>query len=112
MARRKKKKGWPRRKQKKDPIIFEREEIWCSICKDNSVISWSHVKEIICSDCLARQMLREDGLPNKTQRVTFKRGWNLRKKFVAPNGDVYSYGELVKKGKKNDRNSAKASKKN
>lgn len=25
------------------------------------------------------------------------RGWHLKKKFVAPNGDVYKFGELVKK---------------
>lgn len=105
-----KKKGWPRRK--KAPLYFEREEIWCSVCKVNSVISWSHVKEIVCGRCTALQMIRDEGLPITKPRVKFKRGWNLHKKFVAPNGDVYSYGELVKEGKKNGRNSTKSSKKN
>lgn len=67
---------------------------------------------MVCGTCFAKEMLRDDPLTNPTPRVKFKRGWNLQKKFVAPNGDVYSHGELVKKGKANDRNTTKTSKKN
>ena len=104
------KKSWSRRKKTK--LYFEREEIWCSICKKNSIISWSHVKEIVCGRCLAIQMMQQEGLTPVVQKVKFKRGWNLKKKFTAPNGDVYSYGKLIKQGKKRDKHSTKTRKKN
>lgn len=102
---------WKRRKKSK--LIFEKEEIWCSVCHENSIISYSHVIDMVCGDCFVREMMKDELVLTKSApRVKFKRGWNLHKKYVAPNGDVYSYGKLQKVGKKRDRNTTAISKKN
>lgn len=72
------------------------------------------VRAILCSSCVAKlagspqaigkfpkpQVKKEKKAKVKKAKVVsaakgFGRGWHLKKKFVAPDGTVYSFGQLV-----------------
>ena len=73
-------------------IYREKERIWCSRCKKRSIISWDDVKEILCGDCFAWEIYRDE-MKNQTPKLNFGRGWHLRKRFEAPDGTIYSFGK-------------------
>ena len=88
-----------RRKNKK-VVVTKKEEVWCSICKKNSIISNDNVIEMICGDCFAKIILREElkeNPPKQKPTVKYVRGWALRKKYKAPDGKVFSFGKEVKR---------------
>ena len=83
-------------------IYREKERIWCSRCGQRSIISWDDVTEILCGDCFAWEIYRDE-MKNQTPKLNFGRGWHLRKRFEASDGTIYSFGK--KTGEKNVRNS-------
>ena len=92
----------------------------CSSC-GSSVSADSDTRAILCSRCTARlagtpqqinkfpkrevsmtdivaQQPKAEKAPKTTNTkptAGFGRGWHLRKEFVAPNGDRYSFGKLI-----------------
>ena len=90
----------------------------CFFC-GSSVSADSDTRAILCSRCTARlagtpteinkfpkrevsmtdMVAKQTKTPKapKTTKPTagFGRGWHLRKEFVAPNGDRYSFGKLI-----------------
>ena len=72
-------------------IYREKERIWCSKCGQRSIISWDDVKEILCGDCFAWDIYRDE-MKNQTPKLKFGRGWHLRKRFAAPDRKIYSFG--------------------
>ena len=89
-----------KKRRKNARIIYrEKERIWCSRCGQRSIISWDDVKEILCGDCFARDIFESE---TQVQYVkpNFKRGWNLKKKFKAPDGTIYSFGKKNNRRKK------------
>jgi len=87
----------------------------CFFC-GSSVSADSDTRAVLCSRCIARlagtpeqinkfpkrevSMTDIVAKPIKTPTVVkpatgFGRGWHLRKEFVAPNGDRYSFGKLI-----------------
>ena len=93
------------KKRRKNARIINRkkERIWCSRCGQRSIISWDDVKEILCGDCFAREIFKSE-TQIQTTKLNFERGWNLKKKFKAPDGTIYSFGKKIT-GEKNVRNS-------
>jgi hypothetical protein len=92
------------KRRKNAKLIYrEKERIWCSRCKKRSIISWDDVKEILCGDCFAREIFKSE-TQIQTTKLNFERGWNLKKKFKAPDGTIYSFGKKIT-GEKNVRNS-------
>ncbi|MEK9767322.1 MAG: hypothetical protein VW683_00260 [Betaproteobacteria bacterium] len=81
-----------RKRKKLETIVKER--IWCSVCKDVSIVSNSNVLNLICGDCVAREMLYEDFLKRKEEQLfkSFPRGWNLKKEFISDDGRIFNYG--------------------
>ena len=93
-----------KKRRKNARIIYrEKERIWCSRCGQRSIISWDDVKEILCGDCFARDIF-ESEIQVQYTKPNFKRGWNLKEKFKAPDGTIYSFGKKIT-GEKNVRNS-------
>ena len=82
------------KKRRKKYRVHTKEEIWCSVCKDSSIISTSDVEELICGDCFGRLIYWEE-LRLETERVNYAKGWNLRKNYKAPDGKVFSFGEEI-----------------
>jgi len=101
---------WKRRGKKHR--IHTKEEVWCSICKTTSIISNSDVEELVCGDCFIRQIYYEEikEQQQQKQKVTYVTGWNLKKKYKAPDGKVYSFGKEIT-GEINARNTKQPSKK-
>ena len=93
------------KKRRKNARIIHRkkERIWCSRCGQRSIISWDDVTEILCGDCFAWEIYRDE-MKNQTPKFNFGRGWHLRKRFEAPDGTIYSFGKKIT-GEKNVRNS-------
>ncbi len=95
----------------------------CVFCKDQ-VKADKTIKAVLCSRCTARlagspvaigkfpkPTVPKVAKKKKVKKVAKKvvknskttgwgRGWHLKKKFVAPNGEVYKFGQLIKKAKK------------
>ena len=93
-----------KKRRKNAKVIYrEKERIWCSRCKKRSIISWDDVEEILCGDCFAWDIYRDE-MKNQTPKLNFGRGWHLRKRFEAPDGTIYSFGKKIT-GEKNVRNS-------
>lgn len=77
--------------------IHTPEKIWCKVCSTNWILSNSNVTELICGDCYARIIYRLEIAETK-DTIQHPKGWNLKKKYVAPDGKVYKYGkEIVEK---------------
>jgi len=57
-------------------------------------MSNSDVEELICGDCFGRMIYWEE-LTLEKERVDYAKGWNLRKKYKAPDGKVFSFGEEI-----------------
>lgn len=74
--------------------VNSKEVIWCCVCQTNSVVSNSDVLELVCGSCFARQVYYGD-LQEEKQTVKYKTGWNLKKKYKAPDGKVYSFGKEI-----------------
>jgi hypothetical protein len=83
-----------KQKGKKRYRVHTKEEIWCCVCKVNSVMSSSDVDELVCGDCFGRMFYREE-LILQNERVNYAKGWNLKKKYKAPDGKVFSFGEEI-----------------
>ena len=83
-----------RKKRGKKYRVHTKEEIWCVMCKTTSVMSNSDVEELICGDCFGRMIYWEE-LTLEKERVDYAKGWNLRKKYKAPDGKVFSFGEEI-----------------
>jgi len=83
-----------RKKRGKKYKVHTKEEIWCSMCKIASVMSNSDVEELICGDCFGRMIYWEECQLEK-ERVHYAKGWNLKKKYKAPDGKVFSFGEEI-----------------
>ena len=98
-----------RKKRGKKYKVHTKEEIWCSMCKVASVMSNSDVEELICGDCYGRMIYWEE-LELEKERVHYAKGWNLRKKYKAPDGKVFSFGEEIT-GEEDARNTKQPSKK-
>jgi hypothetical protein len=92
-----------KRRKNAKVIYHEKERIWCSKCKKRSIISWDDIEEILCGNCFAREIFKSE-TPIQTIKFNYERGWNLKKKFKAPNGTIYSFGKKIT-GEKNVRNS-------
>lgn len=100
-------------RQKKKKI-----NINCVFCK-SSVEVTADTKSILCGRCVSRLVgspaeigkkptdtttpkVKKEKKAKKVQTTTgaragYGRGWHLKKHFEAPDGKVYSFGELVKK---------------
>lgn len=93
MVQLRKKRGRPRKHFER----IEKEEIWCSMCKVNSIISNSNVEEIICGTCMAKMILWEEmeKKVEEKEKEKYPRGWHRRKHFEAPDGRVFSFGKEV-----------------
>ena len=89
------------KKRRKNARIIHRkkERIWCSRCGQRSIISWDDVKEILCGDCFAKDIF-ESETQIQIAKFNFERGWNLKKKFKAPDGKIYSFGKEITGEKK------------
>ena len=83
-----------RKKRGRKYKVHTKEEIWCSMCKVASVMSNSDVEELICGDCFGRMIYWEE-CQLKKERVHYAKGWNLKKKYKAPDGKVFSFGEEI-----------------
>lgn len=91
----------------------------CVFCKTPQKADKS-IRAILCGSCTARlagspqqigktpasnvpkvRKVREKVVKVVKPTAGFGRGWHLKKKFVAPDGKVYSFGKIVtsKKGK-------------
>lgn len=101
--------GYMRRKRGRKHRIHTKEEIWCCICKTASVMSNSDVEELICGDCYGRMIYWEE-LELEKERVNYVQGWNLKKKYKAPDGKIYSFGQEIV-GEEDVRNTKQPSKK-
>ena len=89
-----------KKRRKNARIIYrEKERIWCSRCGQRSIISWDDVKEILCGDCFAKDIF-ESETQIQIAKFNFERGWNLKKKFKAPDGKIYSFGKEITGEKK------------
>ena len=86
-----------KKRRKKKPQIIHREVIWCEICKTNSVHSNDNVVSLVCGDCFAKLIYREELAESKStiKQVKHPRGWALKKKYKASDGKVYSFGVEV-----------------
>ena len=51
-------------------IYREKERIWCSKCGQQSIISWDDVTEILCGDCFAWEIYRDE-MKNQTPKFNF-----------------------------------------
>ena len=89
--------GRTRGRPKKTFEKVEREEIWCSRCQTESVISNSNVEDLICGTCLAWEMFHDelDEQGEICDTSEYPRGWHRRKMFAAADGKVYSFGKEV-----------------
>lgn len=105
-----------KRNKKKKYRVHTKEQVWCSVCKTNSVMSTSDVLEIICGDCVAWELYREElqersvEKEDKLAKSKYPRGWHRRKLYVAPDGVEYTFGKKIT-GEKRAINSKKSSKK-
>lgn len=98
------------RKRKRKYKVHTKERIWCSVCQDVSIVSNSDVLEIVCGDCFAYQLIREEIKDRIPPKVKYATGWNLKKKYKAPDGKVYKFGKEIT-GEEDARNTKQPSKK-
>ena len=52
-------------------------------------------REVSMTDIVAKQTKAPKAAKTTKPTAGFGRGWHLRKEFVAPNGDRYSFGKLI-----------------
>lgn len=93
-----------------------RKAVNCFFCKAEVPKADNKARAVLCSNCVARLAgspaaikkvpspikkkpvkVKKERKPAKIVSATkgFGRGWHLKKNFVAPNGDKYSFGQKV-----------------
>ena len=83
-----------RTKNYKHPTEYH--TLYCCECEQYEFTVRVDVVKVTCGMCVQKIVAPPENYSKQNSPTAgFPRGWHFKKRFEAPNGDVYSFGKLV-----------------
>jgi hypothetical protein len=81
-------------KQYKQPTEYH--NLYCCECGHYRFTVRADIAKVTCGACVQKIVAPPENYSKQNSPTAgFPRGWHFKKRFEAPNGDVYSFGKLV-----------------
>lgn len=83
-----------RTRQRAQPTGYH--ELYCYSCQEQAFTVATDIVRVTCGTCVQKIVAPPENYSKQASPTAgFPRGWHFKKRFEAPNGDVYSFGKLV-----------------